>query len=138
MRQIEGPVDALAHICVAFLAIGFTIVLRLKLSRPLLKWLKSVPRGKNIPFTGKLETIVRRTDNVLLLGQPLIRSECLARSCLLYYQMKRAGADVDIRFGVAMQGTKLRSHCWLLVNGDPTYERFDPRVEYKSLFNLHG
>ena len=50
--------------------------------------------------------------------------------------MKRAGADVDIRIGVRNDGQRLRFHCWVLVDGEPTYEHFDPNVEYKGFYNL--
>jgi hypothetical protein len=136
IRNIKGIGDAFAHLPVVLLALVISLLLRLRLSRLVFKWLRSVKARPGAPSEQELETIVRRTDAVLLLGRPLIRSECLSRSCVLYYQMRRAGADVDIRIGVRNDGQRLRFHSWVLVNGAPTYEHFDPNVEYKGFYNL--
>jgi hypothetical protein len=136
IRGIRGIGDAFAHLPVVAVALAVSLLLRLKLSRLVFKWLRAVKAGPDAPSEEKLETIVRRTDAVLLLGRPLIRSECLSRSCVLYYQMRRAGANVDIRIGVRNDGQRLRFHSWVLVDGAPTYEHFDPDVEYKGFYNL--
>lgn len=138
LGTINSPGEAFAHLRIFLIASAITVILRLRLSKPLLKWLGSIETGKVAPDSDRLQQIVRRTDTVLLLGRPAIRSECLARTCLLYYQMKRAGAVVNMRFGAAMNGTRLRAHCWLLVDGEPNYEQFDPRPTFQKLYDLHG
>lgn len=136
IQTIDSISEIFSHSRIFILAAALTIVLRLRLSKPLLALLESMETGGNEPSEERLRDITRRTDTVLLLGRPAIRSECLARTCLLYYQMKKAGADVNIRFGVAMAGSEFRSHCWLLVDGLPQYEHFDPRPAFKPLYDL--
>ncbi len=138
LGEIKSPREFLAVLHVFLMALVITTVLRLRMSKRLLNWLSDRPTGKRAPDEATLKEIVRRTDSVLLLGRPLIRTECLSRTCLLYYQMKRAGADVNVRFGTAADEKGLRFHCWLLVEDEPTYEQFDPRISYRQLYDLHS
>lgn len=137
LRSIQGPKDTLAMIPVFFMATIFTVLLRLKLSKLTLKWLRSIKPADEPPSEQRLATIVRRTDTALLLGRPALRSECLARSCLLYYQLRRAGAAADIRFGVMMDDGEFRSHCWIMVDGAPRFEDVEPLEKFKGVFDLH-
>jgi hypothetical protein len=138
LRSIEGPRDALAMLPVFGMALVFTILLRLKLSKLALKWLRSLKPGEEPPSEEELQRIVRRSDTALLLGRPALRSECLARSCLLYYQMRRAGAAADIRFGVMIDDGTFRSHCWIMIDGAPRFEDETERLDrFKGVFNLN-
>lgn len=138
LAELRSPRELFSAFYIFGLALFVTTALRLKLSKPLLNWLKGRQAGELKASDEHLRRIVQRTDRVLLLGRPLIRTECLTRSCLLYYQMKRAGADVNVRFGTAAEETGLRFHCWLLIDDQPAYEQFDPRVRYRQLYDLHS
>ena len=136
LAAIDSPGEALALARLFFIAFVFSMILRLRLSRFLLDRLKNMQPGDAGADHEALLRLTTRTDALLLLGQPLIRSECLSRTCLLYYQMKKVGVDVDMRFGVADSGVDLRYHCWLLVSGEPKYENLDPTTDYKPLYDL--
>jgi len=45
----------------------------------------------------------------------------------LYRFLRRAGADVSLRFGVGMMDGAIAGHCWIVYRGEPLAERRDPR-----------
>lgn len=138
LATVDSIWETVAFSRVLIMATALTVILRLGLSRPLFQWLRSVPVADRTTGSDTYRRIVRVTDTVLLLGRPAIRSECLARTCLLYYQMRRAGAHVDMRFGVSIASSEFKSHCWLISDEEPLYEPVDPRSSFRQMFDLNG
>ena len=138
LATVVSIMDIVAFSRLLIIAAVLTVILRLGLSRPLFQWLRSVPVSDKTTDRESVERIVRITDTVLLLGRPAIRSECLARSCLLYYQLRRAGEHVDMRFGVSVESSEFRSHCWLITRDEPVFELSDPRISFRTVFDLNG
>ena len=58
------------------------------------------------------------------LAHPLVRTGCLTRGVTLYWFLRRAGVDVELRFG--LDPLTSDAHCWLTRAGEPYLEREDP------------
>jgi hypothetical protein len=56
----------------------------------------------------------------------------------LYYFLKRAGADVDLCFGLGAVdgGDGFDGHCWLVLAGEPYLEPRDPRPLYTEMYRF--
>jgi hypothetical protein len=84
---------------------------------------------------------VERLDRLMALaprvGRPLIRPGCLTRGVTLFWFLRRAGLDVELRFGLdsTCDGTP-DGHCWLALDGEPFLERRDPRPRFAELYRL--
>jgi hypothetical protein len=72
------------------------------------------------------------------IGRPLVGSGCLTRGLTLYWFLRRAGLDVELRFGLdpAHDGDLTDGHCWLTLDGAPYLEPRDPRPRFTELYRL--
>ena len=81
---------------------------------------------------------VERLERVITLGpriaRPLIRSGCLPRGLTLFWFLRRAGLDVELRFGLDPAG-EVDGHCWLTLDGEPYLEKRDP-MRFTELYRL--
>jgi hypothetical protein len=80
--------------------------------------------------------MVRRIDRLLLAGRPLVRSGCLTRGITLFYFLRRAGADVSLRFGMGEVDGSYSGHCWVVHDGLPLAEKRDPRPLFTEMFRI--
>jgi transglutaminase superfamily protein len=83
----------------------------------------------------------QRIDRWLAAGRPWVRPGCLTRGIARYWFLRRAGADVELRFGLlrsAEGGVAGGGHCWLTLAGEPLGEPRDPRELYIETFRLPG
>jgi len=86
--------------------------------------------------TEAVNALVERIDRLLLAGRPFIRSGCLTRGVTLYYFLRRAGADVSLRFGMGEIDGSFSGHCWIDRDGEPLAERRDPRPLFVEMFRI--
>jgi hypothetical protein len=84
---------------------------------------------------------IDRQERLLALAvrvaHPLVRTGCLTRGLTLYWFLRRAGLDVDLRFGIDPgEQAAGDAHCWLTLDGEPINEKRDPRVHYLETYRL--
>ncbi|HYX23451.1 MAG TPA: lasso peptide biosynthesis B2 protein [Thermoanaerobaculia bacterium] len=100
------------------------------------------PRGPlpPAPAPEQVAALVARVDRLLAAGRPLVRSGCLVRGLTLYRVLRRAGAEVSLRFGVGViggqPGGRMAAHCWLVYQGEPLAEPRDPRPLFAETWSI--
>jgi hypothetical protein len=99
------------------------------------------PRGPLPPPPSPTEVwaLVARVDSLLAAGRPLVRSGCLVRGLTLYRVLRRAGAEVSLRFGVGPMGNQaegMAAHCWIVYQGQPLAESRDPRPLFAETWSI--
>jgi hypothetical protein len=116
------------------------LLMRLPLPR-IAAFLTRPPRrsGKRRPPPSEAE--VQRLERVVSLApriaHPLVRYGCLTRGVTLFWFLRRAGVDVELRFGLdADDPDAVDGHCWLALHGEPFLERRDPRPRFAELYRL--
>lgn len=110
-------------------------LLRRILSLPVLLRLLDRP-----PVAGKgrlLEphTLARLAGGLLNLNIGVFRPNCVSRSLVLFYFLRRKGYPAEIYFGVSKKRNRLDGHSWLCVNGEPLAEEADPRCAFKVTYS---
>jgi hypothetical protein len=65
-----------------------------------------------------------------------VRSGCLVRGLTLYRVLRRAGAEVSLRFGVGPMGDGMAAHCWIVYQGQPLAEPRDPRPLFTETWSI--
>jgi hypothetical protein len=82
----------------------------------------------------RLERLVAIAPRV---AAPVVRPGCLTRGVTLFWFLRRAGLDVELRFGVdPRDAADTDGHCWLSVDGEPFLEKRDPRPRFAELYRL--
>lgn len=71
-------------------------------------------------------------------GHPLVRRGCLTRGVTLFWFLRRAGAEVELCFGLGAERGDYSGHCWLTLDGEPFLERVDPRPRFTEHYRLRG
>ncbi|HEX6904302.1 MAG TPA: lasso peptide biosynthesis B2 protein [Thermoanaerobaculia bacterium] len=99
-------------------------------------WLE--PRGPlpPPPSPEEVAALVRRVDRLIAAGRPLVRSGCLTRGLTLYRFLRRAGADVSLRFGAGSMDGGFAAHCWVVYQGEPLMEKRDPRRDFVETWRI--
>jgi hypothetical protein len=55
----------------------------------------------------------------------------------LFWFLRRAGLDVELRFGLDTQSVPATDgHCWIALDGEPFLERVDPRPRFAETYRL--
>jgi hypothetical protein len=82
----------------------------------------------------RLERLVALAPRV---AHPLVRTGCLPRGVTLFWFLRRAGLDVELRFGVDPEDRHaVDGHCWLALDGEPFLEKRDPRPRFAELYRV--
>ena len=82
----------------------------------------------------RLERLVAISPRV---AGPLVRPGCLTRGVTLFWFLRRAGLDVELRFGLDPRDRQSSDgHCWLALDGEPFLEKRDPRPRFAELYRL--
>jgi hypothetical protein len=94
------------------------------------------PRDRS-PTAAEVERLERLTALAPQVAQPLVRAGCLTRGVTLFWFLRRAGLDVELRFGLdpGVQGPT-DGHCWLTLDGEPFLEKRDPRPRFAEIYRL--
>ena len=94
------------------------------------------PRRAPRPDPARQAWLAGNVDRILAAGRPVVRPGCLTRGLTHYYFLRRAGADVQLRYGLATPIGDTDGHCWLVKDGEPFLERADPRELYVETYRL--
>ena len=142
--RAEVPVKEALALPGAFSVLLFAILavpLLRRLSPARLRTLAPRPRPGARLAPAEAAAFSRRIDGWLAAGRPFVRPGCLTRGIARYWLLRRAGADVELRFGLsrtAAGGVAGDGHCWLTLAGEPLGEPRDPRELYVETFRLPG
>jgi transglutaminase superfamily protein len=112
-------------------AIAVPALLRLRLSR--VSVLVEPRRPRSQPNEQHAQAVIAAVDWVMGSGWPLVRSGCLTRGVTLLYFLRRAGIEVELRFGVRELDGNTEGHCWLVRGGEPYLESRDPRPRFTEV-----
>jgi hypothetical protein len=128
-------------------AAAVPLILRLRKLPSLPAWLEPAGRAGILPppSPSEVDALVRRVDRLIAAGRPFIRYGCLVRGLTLYRFLRRAGAEVSLRFGVGMMGAGgkegeadggFAAHCWVVYRGEPLAEPRDPRPLFQETWRI--
>ena len=114
-----------------------TVPLLMRLPLPRVAALLSRPPRRPRPSTAEIERLAQLVALAPRVARPLVRPGCLTRGVTLFWYLRRAGLDVELRFGLdALTGTETDGHCWLSLDGEPFLEKRDPRPRFTVLYRL--
>ncbi len=116
-------------------ATAVPLLMRLPLDR-VARWIAPSGGAVSPPTTEEISTLVAAIDAWLARARPLVRSGCLTRGATLYRFLRRAGADVSLRFGVGVVDGAVAAHCWIVYRGEPLAERRDPRPLFTEMWAI--
>src|SRR5215813_2092554 len=71
-------------------------------------------------------------------GNGLRRANCLERSLLLWWMLRRKGVDADIRFGASNKARAFKAHAWVEWNGVVLNDRADIASEFTPFPDAAG
>jgi hypothetical protein len=136
LTLLRGPRDWLALIRIAPFAALVPALMRLPLPR--LAALVTRRPNPRRATRAEIERLERVTTLAPRIGRPLVGSGCLTRGLTLYWFLRRAGLDVELRFGLDPEdgGELTDGHCWLTLDGEPYLEPRDPRLRFTELYRL--
>jgi hypothetical protein len=80
--------------------------------------------------------LTERIAELLIAGRPAVRTGCMVRGLTLYRFLRRAGADVSLRFGVGTIRGDFAAHCWIVYGGEPLAETHDPRSLFTETWRI--
>jgi Transglutaminase-like superfamily len=125
--------EALLALRVVLVATAVPLITRLPLP-----WQERVlePRRLPPPDPEREAWLVANVDRLLSAGRPVVRPGCLTRGLTHYYFLRRAGVDVQLRYGLAPPIGEPDGHCWLVRDGEPFLERMDPRGRYIETYSI--
>jgi hypothetical protein len=111
------------------------LVMRLPLQRAAV--LLTRPPRRRSPSANEVERLDRLMSLAPRVAHPLVRTGCLTRCVTLFWFLRAAGLDVELRFGLDPgEGQASDGHCWLTVDGEPFLEGRDPRPRYVEMYRL--
>ena len=117
-------------------AAAVPLILRLSKLPDLPAWLEPrSPRG-HAPSPAEVDSLVRRIDALIAAGRPFVRTGCLVRGLTLYRFLRRAGAEVSLRFGAGEMNGSFAAHCWIVYQGEPLAEPRDPRPLFTETWRI--
>jgi hypothetical protein len=136
MTLLHGPRDWLVLMRIAPFAALVPALMRLPLPR--LAALVTRPPHSRRPMAAEIERLERVMTLAPRISRPLVRSGCLTRGLTLYWFLRRAGLDVELRFGLDPNdgGDPTDGHCWLTLSGEPYLEPRDPRLRFSEIYRL--
>ena len=138
LAELRSPGEFLLFIRVAGFAVAVPLLMRLPLPRVAALLTRS-PRRRAQGRLGRDE--VQQLERMIALAPrvawPLVRHGCLTRGVTLFWYLRRAGLNVELRFGLdpATDG-ETDGHCWLALGGEPFLEKRDPRPRFAELYRL--
>jgi len=135
LGELRGAreVALFAHVC----AFAAAVPLLMRLPLPRVSAIVTRPPRDPAPSAEEIERLERLIALAPRVGHPLIRRGCLTRGVTLFWFLRRAGLDVELRFGLDPgRDGPTDGHCWLALDGEPFLERIDPRPRFPELYRL--
>jgi Transglutaminase-like superfamily len=125
--------EMLLSLRVLLVAVSVPLITRLPLARQeaLLE-----PRRPQPPDPEREAWLVANVDRLLAAGHPAVRPGCLTRGLTHYFFLRRAGVDVQLRYGLGTPVGESEGHCWLVRDGEPFLESVDPRGQYVETYSI--
>jgi hypothetical protein len=118
-------------------AFGATVPIVMRLPLPRIAALLAQPAKHRTTLPEEIERLDRVVKLAPRIAHPLVRSGCLTRGLTLFWFLRRAGLDVELRFGLDPgPDAKPDGHCWLSLDGEPYLEQRDPRPRFTELYRL--
>ncbi|HEY0510691.1 MAG TPA: lasso peptide biosynthesis B2 protein [Thermoanaerobaculia bacterium] len=130
---------ALPRARVLLFAALLPLVLRCRKLPSLRAWVEPPagnPPGEAPPGPEEVAALARRIDELLIAGRPVVRTGCMIRGLTLYHFLRRAGADVSLRFGVGRIRGEFAAHCWVVYRDEPLDELVDPRPLFTETWRI--
>jgi Transglutaminase-like superfamily len=135
VSELRDPHEATLLLRVGAFAAAVPLMMRLPLPR-LAALLGRSPR-RMPPAPEEVEQLERMIALAPRIAGPLVRPGCLTRGVTLFWFLRRAGLDVELRFGLdPRDGSSTDGHCWLSLDGEPFLEKRDPRARFAELYRL--
>jgi len=91
------------------------------------------PTAEDAAELARVSALVER---VLAPRIPLLHQTCLTRGVTRYRFLRRAGANVQLVFGLAELDGRYQGHCWVVRDGEPYLERPDPRSIFTAVYAI--
>jgi hypothetical protein len=114
-----------------------TVPLLMRLPLPRIAALLTRPPRRTAASAAEIERLERLITLAPRVARPLVRPGCLARGVTLFWFLRRAGLDVELRFGLDPgHDDETDGHCWLALEGEPFLEKRDPRARFAELYRL--
>jgi hypothetical protein len=118
-------------------AFAATVPLLMRLPLPRAAELLTRPPRRTATSAAEIERLDRLFALAPQVARPLVRPGCLTRGVTLYWFLRRAGLDVELRFGLDPgRDVETDGHCWLSLDGEPFLEKRDPRPRFAELYRL--
>ena len=135
LRELRGAREAALFAYLSAFAAAVPLLMRLPLPR--LAALITRPARRPPPSAAEVERLKRMIELAPRVARPLVRTGCLTRGVTLFWFLRRAGLDVELRFGLELgEGNAGDGHCWLALADEPFLERVDPRPRFAELYRL--
>jgi Transglutaminase-like superfamily len=135
LAEVRGARELWLFARVGTFAAAVPLLMRLPLPR-LAALLTRQPRCRRAR-TEEVERLVRLIALAPHVGRPLVRPGCLTRGVTLFWFLRRAGLNVELRFGLEAPNDGMADgHCWLSLDGEPFLEQVDPRPRFAELYRL--
>jgi len=136
LHALRSPHEAVLFARVAAFAAAVPWLMRLPLPR-LAALVDRPPRRRRTRDAAvEVERLERLVTLAPRVARPLVRTGCLTRGVTLYRFLRRAGLDVELRFGLDPRAIDADGHCWLTLGGEPFLEREDPRPRFTEIWRL--
>jgi Transglutaminase-like superfamily len=118
-------------------AFAAAVPMLMRLSLPRVASLVTRAPSNPAPSAEEIERLDRLTALAPRVARPLVRPGCLTRGVTLFWFLRRAGLDVELRFGLdPAQNGATEGHCWLSLDDEPFLEKVDPRPRFAELYRL--
>lgn len=118
-------------------AFASTVPLLMRLPLPRLAALLTRAPRRRSPRAGEVERLERLIALAPRVAAPLVRPGCMTRGVTLFWFLRRAGLDVELRFGLDPGDEQpTDGHCWLTLDGEPFLEKRDPRPRFAETYRL--
>ena len=131
--RVAREVLLLARIC----AFAATVPLLMRLQLPRVAGLLTRPPRRPPPSANEIDRLARLTALAPRVAGPVVRPGCLTRGVTLFWFLRRAGLDVELRFGLdPAEDLRTEGHCWLSLAGEPFLEQRDPRPRFTELYRF--
>lgn len=135
LRELRGPREAALFTYLSSFASLVPLMMRLPLPR-VASLLTRTPRRRSAS-PDEIERLERLITLAPRVAQPLVKPGCLTRGVTLYWFLRRAGLDVELRFGLDPTEREITDgHCWLALDDEPFLEKVDPRPRFAELYRL--